>query len=68
MTFIAQAIVAALSAVVLSGVRTPVPVSIIHSSGRPLREIISQPGFILTVFSGAITYMVMNFLMTAAPL
>lgn len=67
-TFIAQAIVAALSAIVLSGVRAPVPVSIIRNSGRPLRELISQPGFILTVFSGAITYMVMNFLMTAAPL
>lgn len=36
--------------------------------GRPLREIVRQPGFATTVFSGAVAYMVMNFLMTAAPL
>ncbi len=37
------------------------------TGGRPLREIVRQPGFARTVFSGAVTYMVMNFLMTAAP-
>jgi len=38
------------------------------SAGRPLGEIVRQPGFLRTVFSAAVTYMVMNFLMTAAPL
>ncbi len=38
------------------------------AEGRPLREIVRQPGFATTVFSGAVAYMVMNFLMTAAPL
>ncbi|STW05218.1 major facilitator superfamily protein [Klebsiella grimontii] len=68
MTFIAQGLVAALSALVLLGVKTAAPVAQTQSGGRPLGEIVRQPGFSRTVFSGAISYMVMNFLMTAAPL
>ncbi|HFK3991996.1 TPA: MFS transporter [Citrobacter freundii] len=67
-TFIAQAIVAAMSAFILRGITTPEPVFTAKSGGRSLHEIIRQPGFIRTVFSGAVAYMVMNFLMTAAPL
>ncbi|EPR0416075.1 MFS transporter [Enterobacter hormaechei] len=67
-TFIAQGMVAAVSAVILMGVKPVVVVTASSSGGRPLREIIRQPGFARTVFSGAVTYMVMNFLMTAAPL
>lgn len=67
-TFLAQALVAALSAVVLSGVIAPPPVSQAKAGGRPLAAIVRQPGFSRVVFSGAVTYMVMNFLMTAAPL
>ncbi len=67
-TFIAQACVAAISAVILKGVTPAEPPVAIQSNGRPLREIVRQPGFALTVFCGAVTYMVMNFLMTAAPL
>ncbi|GAB7214516.1 hypothetical protein OS42_11270 [Dickeya oryzae] len=67
-TFIAQALVAAVSALVLLGVTSPEPVAHTQAGGRPLREIVRQPGFSRTVFSGAISYMVMNFLMTAAPL
>ena len=67
-TFIAQALVAVISAFILNGVTTAEPVTVAKSGGRPLREIVRQPGFKKTVFSGAVTYMVMNFLMTAAPL
>ena len=68
MTFIAQGLVAAVSALVLLGVKTPEPAAQAKSGGRPLGEIVRQPGFSRTVFSGAISYMVMNFLMTAVPL
>lgn len=67
-TFIAQAAVALAAAWILNGVTAVKPVAAITSAGRPLREIVRQPGFIRTVFSGAVTYMIMNFLMTAAPL
>ncbi|PVZ84719.1 MFS transporter [Serratia sp. S1B] len=67
-TFIAQAVVAAISACVLIGVISPEPVVANKARGRPLREIVRQPGFFRTVLSGAVAYMVMNFLMTAAPL
>jgi hypothetical protein len=61
MTFIAQGLVAALSALVLLGVKTAAPAAQTQSGGRPLGEIVRQPGFSRTVFSGAISYMVMNF-------
>lgn len=70
-TFLAQAFVAVISAFILKGVKTAEPASAASAAragGRPLREIVRQPGFARTVFSGAVTYMVMNFLMTAAPL
>jgi MFS family permease len=38
------------------------------SSGRPLAEIARQPKYIVAVLSGAISYGVMNFLMTSTPI
>lgn len=67
-TFLAQALVAALAAILLAGVTSAEPAASSVRGGRPLREIVRQPGFATTVFSGAVAYMVMNFLMTAAPL
>lgn len=67
-TFLAQAVVALLSAFILMGVKVPPLAKGTTTGGRPLAEIISQPGFARVVFSGAVAYMVMNFLMTAAPL
>lgn len=68
-TFIAQAVVAALSAVILSGVRLPKPTAThTEGGGRPLAEIITQPRFLLAVTCGVVSYLLMNFLMTAAPL
>lgn len=67
-TFIAQAIVAALSAIVLLGVQLPKPSLIDLPEGRPLGKIARQPRFVVAALCGAVTYMLMNFLMTAAPL
>jgi len=38
------------------------------ASGRPLAEIARQPKYIVAVLSGAISYGVMNFLMTSTPI
>jgi len=38
------------------------------AAGRPLREIAAQPRFIVAVMAGAISYGVMNFLMTSTPI
>lgn len=67
-TFLTQAAVAALSAVVLRGVRLPRPTADEVSGGRPLMVIARQPAFIVAALCGAISYAMMNFLMTAAPL
>jgi MFS family permease len=67
-TFVAQAAVAALCGVVLLGVRLPMPSAAEIASGRPLAVIARQPRFITAVICGVISYLIMNFLMTAAPL
>jgi len=67
-TFLAQGAVAAVSALVLLGVRLPMPSASEAAQGRPLSMITRQPRFIAAAISGAVTYMLMNFLMTAAPL
>ncbi|PNH93560.1 MFS transporter [Vibrio diazotrophicus] len=66
-TFLAQAVVAVISGVILYGVQSPA-VKEQHGGGRPLLEIALQPRFISAVVCGAASYMIMNFLMTAAPL
>jgi len=67
-TFLVQAAVAALSAYVLLGVRLPAPTAAEVAKGRPLAVIARQPLFVTAVICGAVSYMLMNFLMTAAPL
>ncbi|ACL62889.1 MFS transporter [Methylobacterium nodulans] len=67
-TFLAQAVVAAVSALVLLGVRLPMPSAAETSRGRPLGAIARQPRFITAVICGVVSYLLMNFLMTAAPL
>lgn len=67
-TFVAQAVVAALSALVLMGVKLPMPTAAEIAGGRPLGVIARQPLFVTAVICGAVSYMLMNFLMTAAPL
>ncbi len=67
-TYLAQAGVAALCALVLLGVRLPMPTSAELAGGRPLSVIARQPRFITAVICGVVSYLLMNFLMTAAPL
>lgn len=67
-TFLVQAAVAAISALVLSGIRLPMPTARKATGGRSLMAIALQPRFMAAVISGAVSYMLMNFLMTAAPL
>ena len=67
-TFVAQAAVAAISALVLAGVRLPMPTAAEVAGGRPLSVIARQPRFIAAVVCGVVSYTLMNFIMTAAPL
>ncbi|WFU11874.1 MFS transporter (plasmid) [Rhizobium sp. CB3090] len=67
-SYLAQAGVAALSALLLIGVRLPKPTKKEVSGGRPLGVIARQPRFITAVICGVVSYLLMNFLMTAAPL
>lgn len=67
-TYLAQAAVAALSLLVLAGVRLPMPSAAETAGGRPLSVIALQPRFIGAVACGIVAYLLMNFLMTAAPL
>lgn len=67
-TYLAQAAVAALSALILLGVHLPKPTEEEGAGGRPTGLIARQPKFITAVTCGVVTYLLMNFLMTAAPL
>ena len=67
-TYLAQAAVAAISAIVLAGVNLPKPTADDKAGGRPLATIAAQPKFIAAVICGMVTYFLMNFMMTSAPL
>ncbi|WP_051218787.1 MFS transporter [Oceanobacter kriegii] len=67
-TFLVQALVAVLSGIILAGVKLPPPTVAEQQGGRPLGVIARQPLFIAAVLCGAVSYTLMNFLMTAAPL
>lgn len=67
-TYLAQAAVAAISALVLMGVRLPKPTIAEVAGGRPLGVIERQPEFVIAVICGVVSYLLMNFIMTAAPL
>ncbi len=67
-TFLAQTGVAVLAALILLGVRLPTPTAAETTRGRPLRVIARQPRFVTAVICGVVSYLLMNFLMTAAPL
>jgi predicted MFS family arabinose efflux permease len=55
--------------VLLRFIRIPTPsVAERTESGRPLSEIARQPKFVIAVLSAAISYGVMNFLMTSTPI
>jgi len=67
-TFLMQAAVAAVSALILLGVKLPMASTAEATGGRPLALIALQPRFIAAAICGAVSYLLMNFLMTAAPL
>ena len=67
-TYLAQAAVAVVSALVLLGVHVPTPTAAEVAGGRPLGVIARQPRFITAVVCGVVSYTLMNFVMTAAPL
>ena len=67
-TFGVQAIIAAFAGILLMGVRLPKPTASEKQAGRPFMEIVSQPLFMAAVLCGAVSYLLMNFLMTSAPL
>lgn len=67
-TYLAAALIAVLAACVLAGMKLP-PVHMNRlSGGRPLSVIARQPRFIGAVICGVVSYTLMNFLMTSAPL
>ena len=67
-TYFAQAAVALVSAAVLVGVVLPRPTNAKVDAGRPLAQIAMQPRFIAAVTCGMVSYFLMNFMMTSAPL
>jgi MFS family permease len=68
-TFLAQAAVAVLAALILFGVRIPTPGTFVTTSKpRPIMDIALQSKFVTAVICGVVSYLLMNFLMTAAPL
>jgi len=68
-TYLFQASLALVAAFVISLVKIPRPAHLAQAKkGRPLREIATQPRFIVAVACGAVSYFIMNLLMTSAPL
>ncbi|WP_445680760.1 MFS transporter [Radicibacter daui] len=71
--FLGQAMLAVLALPVLAqlrlprGAATPGPGAPAAPAGRPLSEIARQPRFLLAVASGVVSYGLMSFVMTAAP-
>lgn len=67
--YLALAGVALLSMAVLSLINfAPAPAKVVGHSGRPLKEIMRQPTFIVAAVTGALGFGVMNLLMAATPL
>jgi MFS family permease len=68
-TYLAAAGVAVLSAIVLAGGTFRPPARAVRQSAtRPLAEILRRPRLIVAMGCGLVSYMMMNFMMTSAPL
>jgi MFS family permease len=65
--FLMQTVLALISMVVLLRLKAP-PVQVPQVGGRPLAVIIRQPRFIAAVTAALVSYGLMSFVMTAAPL
>lgn len=67
--YLSLAVVAVLGFIALSFIEfAPAPVKQSGAGGRPLREIMKQPAFIVAAAAGAFSYGVMNLLMAATPI
>jgi MFS family permease len=67
-SFVVQAMVAVVAMAVLAGVDAPKPAPADLHGGRPLLEIVRQPRFMAAALCGAVSYPMMNLVMTSAPL
>jgi MFS family permease len=68
-TFLGQAALASLAAVALLFIKIPRPVAATSKTrGRPLGQIIRSPRFIAAAACGAVSYGMMNLVMTSTPL
>ena len=67
-SFLAQGSLALLAIGVVLALRAPPVAQVKSSGGRPLSEIMRQPKFIASVIAALVTYGLMSFVMTAAPL
>jgi MFS family permease len=67
--YLALIVFALVTMAILSRIRIPDPSAAEQAaSGRPLSEIAAQPKYIVAVLSAALSYGVMNFLMTSTPI
>lgn len=67
-TFVAIAAVSLLTLLVVATLRFPAPPPPSATTGRPLKEIATQPRFLLALAAGAVSFGMMAFVMTATPL
>ena len=67
-SFMAQGLLALLAIGVVMMLRAPPVAAVRSSGGRPLSEIMRQPKFIASVTAALVSYGLMSFVMTAAPL
>lgn len=68
-SFMVLSAIALVALAVQSQVRVPAPsIEETRGGGRPMREIVRQPVFIVAALSAALGYGIMNLLMTATPL
>jgi MFS family permease len=68
-TFVAQSALAGLAGLVLTQLKSPPPIPRDErEAGRPLSVIARDPLFVVAVACGVVSYVVMNLLMTSAPI
>lgn len=66
--FLGQAVLALLTIVVVCFLRAAPVTTAPRTGGRPLSQIVRQPRFMVAVVTGLVSYGLMSFIMTAAPL
>ena len=67
-SFLAQGGLALIAMAVLFQLRAPPVAAVKSAGGRPLSEIMAQPRFVASVIAALVTYGLMSFVMTAAPM